>query len=190
MLVPLKSKGNGDYLREILEDQSITSSAAVEELLEEIDLLKKEIEEFKKAEDEQIERIKRIQADYENYRKRTLKEQLELIKRANKDLIEKMLPVLDSFDNAIDIGIRNGKEDDEFFRGIKMIYDKLMEVLGAEGLKVIDPIGEEFDPHICEATLTEKSDEFKENQIISVLRKGYMLGDYVIRPAEVKVCVK
>jgi molecular chaperone GrpE len=57
-------------------------------------------------------------------------------------------------------------------------------------LKVIDPAGKEFDPQICEAAVSEASDKFKDQQIISVLRKGYMLGDHVIRPAVVKVCIK
>ncbi len=185
-----KSKGNGDYIKELMEDESLSENLIARELLEEMELLKEEIGKFKKSENEHIDRMKRIQADYENYRKRTLKEQIELIKRANKDLIEKLLPVIDSFESAIDMAVSSGSEDNEFFKGLKMIYDKFIEILGKEGLKVINPVGEEFDPHICEAAVTEASDDVKDHHIISVLRKGYMLNDFVIRPAVVKVCVK
>lgn len=185
-----KSKGNGDYLKSLVTEGAINQSLVAEELLEEIELLKKDNEDLKKSCDECMDRIKRIQADYENYRKRTLREQLELIKRANKDLIDKFLPVLDSFENALSPSGQSEESEDEFHKGVRMIYSKLMEVLGKEGLTVIDPEGKEFDPRICEAAVTEVSNEFKDHHVISVLRKGYMLNGYVIRPAVVKVCVK
>lgn len=185
-----KSKGNGDYIKELMENEDISENIIARELLEEMELLKNELNKFKESENEHIDRIKRIQADYENYRKRTIKEQAELIKRANKDLIEKLLPVLDSFDSAIEMAVSSGNEDNEFFKGLKMIYDKFIEVMEKEGLKIIEPVGEEFDPHVCEAAVTETADDVKDHHIISVLRKGYMLNDYVIRPAVVKVCIK
>ncbi|MDD5660053.1 MAG: nucleotide exchange factor GrpE [Actinomycetota bacterium] len=184
-----KTKGNGDYLKSLVADGTISQSLVSEELIEEIELLKKENDDLKKTCDEYMDRIKRIQADYENYRKRTLREQLELIKRANKDLIEKMLPVIDSFEAALASEEKSEKYESVFYEGIKMIYSKLMEILEKEGFKVIDPQGSEFDPQICEAAIAEASNDVKENHIISVLRKGYMLNDFVIRPAVVKVCV-
>ncbi|HHT79204.1 MAG TPA: nucleotide exchange factor GrpE [Actinobacteria bacterium] len=188
--VKKKSKGNGDFIKRLMEDESLSENIIVRELLEEMELLREELGKFKKSENEHMDRIKRIQADYENYRKRTLKEHIELIKRANKDLIEKLLPVIDSFNSAIDMAVSSGNEDNEFFKGLKMIHDKLIEILEKEGLKVINPVGEEFDPHICEAAVTEASDDVDDHHVISVLRKGYMLNDFVIRPAVVKVCVK
>jgi len=185
-----KSKGNGDYLKSLVTEGTINQILVAEELLEEIEILKKDNEDLKKSCDECMDRIKRTQADYENYRKRTLREQLELIKRANKDLIDKFLPVLDSFENALNPSGQSEESEDEFHKGVRMIYSKLMEVLGKEGLTVIDPEGKEFDPRICEAAVTEVSNEFKDHHVISVLRKGYMLNGYVIRPAVVKVCVK
>jgi len=185
-----KPKGNGDYIKELMESETLSDNLLAKELLKEMEFLNDEIKEFKKSENEHIDRIKRMQADYENYRKRTIKEQSELIKRANKDLIEKLLPVLDSFDSALEMSESSQKENDEFFKGLRMIYEKLMEVLEKEGLKVIAPVGQEFDPHICEAAVTEASDEVEDHHVISVLRKGYMLNDYVIRPAIVKVCIK
>ncbi|MDD3776240.1 MAG: nucleotide exchange factor GrpE [Actinomycetota bacterium] len=164
------------------------SSMETEELVEEIELLQKELDEYKKLEDEYMDRIKRLQADYENYRKRTLKEHMEHIKRANKDLIEKLLPVIDNFERALDAGRQTGHQSDQFYEGVLMIYNNLMEVLGKEGLMVISPKGEEFDPQICEAAVTESVEGIEEGVILEVLRKGYKLKDYLIRPAVVKVC--
>lgn len=185
-----KTKGNGEYLKSLVTEGTINQTLVAEELLEEIELLKKENDDLKKTGDEYIDRIKRTQADYENYRKRTLKEHIELIKRSNKDLIEKLLPVLDSFESALNPEDQPAKKEDVFHEGVRMIYDKLMDVLKKDGLKVIDPKGSEFDPQTCEAAVTEASNDFEDHHVISVLRKGYMLNDYVIRPAVVKVCVK
>ena len=162
----------------------------VGELSEEVKLLRKELDEYKKIEDDYLDRIKRLHADYDNYRKRTLKEQVEYIRRANKDLIEKLLPVIDSFEKALEVGKDLKSESDEFYKGINMIYRKLMEVLEKENIKVINPKGEEFDPQLCEAAATEAVEDVDEGTILEVLRKGYMIDDFLIRPAVVKVCKK
>lgn len=179
-----KKVGEGIYKKELEKELE------TEELLEEVELLRKELDEYKKIEDGYIDRIKRLHADYDNYRKRTLKEQAEHIKRANKDLIEKILPVIDSFEKALEIGkgLKGGK--DEFFIGVNMIYKKLMDILKNENVKTINPKGEEFDPQLCEAASTEDVEDAGEGIILEVLRKGYMIDDFLIRPAVVKVCKK
>ncbi len=168
--------------------KEIEKELETEELEEEIKLLRKELENYRKIEEEYIDRIKRLQADYENYRKRTLKEHLEHIKRANKDLIEKLLPIIDNFEIALEAGKKLEKEGDDFFKGIKMIYENLMELLKKENVRVINPEGEEFNPEICEATVTESVEGIDEGYILEVLRKGYMIDNFLIRPAVVKVC--
>jgi len=179
-----KKVGEGIYKKELEKELE------TEELLEEVELLRKELDEYKKIEDGYIDRIKRLHADYDNYRKRTLKEQAEHIKRANKDLIEKILPVIDSFEKALEIGkgLKGGK--DEFFIGVNMIYKKLMDILKNENVKTINQKGEEFDPQLCEAASTEDVEDAGEGIILEVLRKGYMIDDFLIRPAVVKVCKK
>ena len=174
----------GDSKKEIKEELE------TEELREEIELLRKELENYKKIEEEYVDRVRRLQADYDNDRKRTLKEHLEHIKRANKDLIEKLLPIIDNFEMALESGKKLKKEEDDFFRGVKMIYENLMELLKKENVKVIDPKGEEFNPEICEAAVTENVEGFKEGHILEVIRKGYMIDNFLIRPAVVKVCKK
>lgn len=167
----------------------ITEELEIEELVSEIGVLRKELEDCKNIEDDYINRIKRLQADYDNYRKRTIKEHLEHIKRASKDLVSKLLPIIDNFELALDAG-QKLKKDDDFYRGIKMIHDKLIEVLEKENVMVIEPVGEEFDPKVCEAAVTEAVEDVDEGMVLEVLRKGYMIDDFVIRPAVVKVCKK
>ncbi len=198
-----KDSGNGQDMEEMTEykkpgkkktedfpGEEIKRELEVEELEEEIELLRKELENYKKTEEEHLDRIKRLQADYDNYRKRTLKEHLEHIKRANKDLIEKLLPVIDNFEIALETGMKLKKEEDDFYRGIKMIYENLIELLRKENVKVIDPKGEQFNPEVCEAVATESVEGFHEGDILEVIRKGYMIDNFLIRPAVVKVCKK
>src|SRR4030065_1928676 len=198
-----KNSGNGRDLEEMVEfkknkekitkgdtGKEIEKELETEELEEEIKLLRKELENYRKIEEEYIDRVKRLQADYENYRKRTLKEHLEHIKRANKDLIEKLLPVIDNFEIAFEAGKKLEKEGDDFFKGIKMIYENLMELLRKENVKVINPRGEEFNPATCAAAVTESVEGTDEGNILEVLRKGYMIDNFLIRPAVVKVCKK
>ncbi len=170
--------------------KEIKEELRAEELEEEVELLREELENYKKIEEEYVDRIKRLQADYDNYRKRTLKEHLEHIKRANKDLIEKLLPIIDNFEIAIDAGRKLKRGEDDFLKGMEMIYHKLIELLKKENVKIIDPKGQEFDPRLCEAVATEAVEGVEEGNILEVIKKGYMIDDFLIRPAVVKVCKK
>ena len=170
--------------------KDITEELGVEELEGEIELLRDELKENKKIEDEYIDRIKRLQADYDNYRKRTIKEHLEHIKRASKDLISKLLPMIDNFEMALDAVKKHNRTEDDFYKGVEMIYNNLLELLKKENVTVIEPIGKEFDPKICEAAVTESVDDVEEGRVLEILRKGYKIDDFVIRPAVVKVCKK
>ena len=162
----------------------------VKELQEEIGLLRKELSHYKKIEEEYLDRLKRVHADYDNYRKRVLKEQIDIILRANKELIEKLLPVIDSFEHALEMDEDLKSVGDDFYKGVKMIFGKLMDVMQKEGITVINPAGEEFNPHVCEAAITESVKDVEEGTVLEVLRKGYKLNDFLIRPAVVKVCKK
>ncbi len=179
-----RKKGKGAH------QKGITEELEVEELENEIEVQRNELKEYKKIEDEYIDRLKRLQADYDNYRKRMIKEHLEHIKRANKELVSKLLPILDNFEMALDVGEKLKRTGDDFYKGVKMIYENLLELLKKENVTIIEPLGKEFDPHICEAAVTEKVEDVEEGRILEVLRKGYKIDDFVIRPAVVKVCKK
>jgi molecular chaperone GrpE len=162
----------------------------IKELTDEIEILRKELSHYKKIEEEYLDRLKRVHADYDNFRKRAMRQQTETIARANKELVEKILPIIDSFENALAIGQDLTGSSDEFYKGVKMIYDQLIDTLVKAGVKVIDPFGSQFNPHECEAAVTEDVEEAQEGEVIEVLRKGYKLNDFLIRPAVVKVCKK
>jgi len=195
------SSGNGDEITEEMlrikrgtgkkrQGQSMDSYSEINELKEEIELLRKELAHYKQLEEDYLDRLKRVHADYDNFRKRVLRDEADTVARANKDLIEKLLPVIDSFEQAITIGEDLKESDDDFLKGVKMIYDKLMGTLIKEGVSVIDPHGREFNPHECEVAVTAEESGIDEGTVLEVLRKGYKLNDFLIRPAVVKVCKK
>lgn len=132
---------------------------------------------MKKAEkiDELTLLLKRIQADFENYKKRIGREQREFAAKANKEMIKQMLPVLDSFE----IALNNQKNS-----GFEMVYQQFLSLLKNQGL---EPIGAEgkFDPYKHEALMQEEADE--EGIILEEFQKGYKFREDIIRPAKVKV---
>jgi molecular chaperone GrpE len=127
--------------------------------------------------DEYREALVRLQADFENYRKRILKQQTEHLERAAQSLVEKLLPVLDTAELALAHG---GGED------VKQITSSLLGTLEREGLERIDPNGEQFDPTLHDAVAHEPSDGH-EQEVAEVLRVGYRWKGRVLRPAMVKV---
>ncbi|KGP75183.1 protein grpE [Desulfosporosinus sp. Tol-M] len=139
-----------------------------------------------KAEDH-YGQLQRLQAEFDNYRKRTQKEKTEIIKYASERLVGELLPVLDNFDRAISAAKVN-PDFTSFSQGVEMILRQLQTVLDKEGLKVIDAVGQPFDPNIHEAVLRVASeDEHPENTVVEELQKGYYLKEKVIRPSMVKV---
>lgn len=134
--------------------------------------------------DENYDRLIRLQADYDNFRRRTRQEKDEIYKYSSEKLIGAMLPVLDNFDLAL---AAEGNSLDSFKSGVQMIYKQLLDVLAAEGFAQIPALGEQFDPLKHEAVLRAESGEHPDNTIIEELRRGYYLKDKVIRPAMVKV---
>jgi molecular chaperone GrpE len=147
--------------------------------------LKKQIEEKEKKIEELTDTLKRLQAEFENYKKRVDKEKVEFVKFAHADVIAQMLPVLDSFE----IALKNTTEKEKFIEGIKIIYAQLYSVLEAEGLKPIKATGEKFDPYKHEVLMKEESDK-PEGTILEEFQKGYMINDKVLRHSKVKISGK
>lgn len=137
--------------------------------------LEKEIEELEES-------LKKVMADFDNYRKRTMKEKKKIINQATEDLLEDLLEVLDDFERAL------GSEDDIDQDGVNMIHDKFYKKLKNHGLKEINAEGKEFDPHYHECVMSEEvDDEDKKDKILKQFEKGYKLNSKVLRPAKVKV---
>jgi molecular chaperone GrpE len=150
--------------------------------------------ELKRVETENAElkdRLARRQADFENYRKRVERERSETYNRVVADVAAKLLPVLDNLKRALETEASvEASESDEFrhfLSGVDLIYKQLNGVLDALGVKPIAAVGEQFDPHVHEAVVTEATDDYEPDTVMQELVVGYRLGDKLIRPALVKV---
>jgi molecular chaperone GrpE len=150
--------------------------------------------ELKRVQEENAElkdRLARRQADFENYRKRVDRERTDTYNRVVADVAGKLLGVLDNLKRALESEASvEATESDEFrhfLSGVDLIYKQLNGVLEALGVKQIVVVGEQFNPHIHEAVVTEETEEFEPDTIIQEIRAGYRMGDKLIRPALVKV---
>ncbi|HLC46160.1 MAG TPA: nucleotide exchange factor GrpE [Candidatus Nanoarchaeia archaeon] len=127
--------------------------------------------------------LKRLQAEFENYKKRCDREKAESCSIANASIIRKFLPFLDAFEIAIK---SNSERKDEYSRGIELLYAQFFSLMEAEGVRRMDAAGKRFDPHQHEVLLIEKSDK-PEETIIEELQRGYLLNGIVLRTAKVKI---
>ena len=136
---------------------------------------------------EHLDDLKRLKAEFENYRKRVLKEQTQLVERASQQLVERLMPVLDNFELAL-IAADRTKDYDSLVRGVEIVYGELMDLLHKEGLQKIDALGRPFDPTQHEAVLEVGDGPADGDPIVAeVVRNGYTLKGKVLRPAMVKV---
>lgn len=142
--------------------------------------------ELKQQVEEHQSRYLRAQADFDNYRRRTTKDKEEWVQYSSQKVIEQLLPVLDNFERAIQTA-GEVSADDSFVKGVDMIYRQMFQVLEAEGLKAMQPVGEPFDPVFHQAVMRVETDEYEEGIVVEVLQTGYMMKEKVIRPAMVKV---
>ena len=169
----------------------------VEKLKENVSEIKEKKQENKKTEHKEkkstdkekiaelTETLQRLQAEFENYKKRVDKEKEEFVKYAKADLIQSLLPIIDTFE----IALRNTKDNEKFVKGMEMVYAQFVSTLQSEGLKPIECVGKKFDPYLHEVMLKEKSDK-DDGVVLEELQKGYMLNDKVLRHSKVKVSEK
>ena len=133
--------------------------------------------------DEHLDQLRRVAADFDNYRKRAARDQESLVARAHERLMKALLPVVDDLERALDAAAEH--EEAKLDEGVELVARELHEALEREGLEEIETDGP-FDPHVHEALLSQPS-EAEEGAVIEVLQKGYRLGDRVLRPARVVV---
>lgn len=148
-----------------------------------------ETDELKKQLADNKEKTLRLLAEFDNYRKRTTKEQAESFERGETKVIEALLPVIDNLERAISAGQTDGKdpEDDPFFKGIRMTYDQVLRVLKTFGVEQMEDEGKTFDPALHNAMMHVDDEDKGEQEIVQVFQKGYKMNDKVIRPSLVKV---
>ena len=133
------------------------------------------------------EKVKTTQAELVNYRKRKDEETEGMLKYANQSLITEMLPILDTFERALQGEENLSEEMKKYYEGFKMTYSNLLAILKKYGVEEINRVGQIFDPKEEQALLTESREDLEDEVVIEVLQKGYKLKDRVIRPASVKI---
>ena len=149
------------------------------------DKLKKENEELKQKAAEINDKYLRLYAEFDNFKKRTLKERIELIKMAGSEVIYSLLPVLDDFNRAIK---QMEATNDPMTEGVKLIYQKLVTILENKGLKAMKSVGEEFNPELHDAiTEIAAPEESQKGKVMDEIETGYYLNEKIIRHAKVVV---
>ena len=144
----------------------------------------------KDKKDEKIQqltdRLTRQMAEFDNFRKRTEKEKSQMYEIGAKDIIEKILPVVDNFERGL-MAVKEEEKDAPFVQGMEMIYKQLMTTLESAGVKPIEAKGQEFNPDLHNAVMHVDDEELGENVVVEELQKGYMYRDSVVRYSMVKV---
>ena len=162
------------------EDKELTNSLSLEETNQEkIQVLEKEVEDLK-------DRMLRKAAEFENYKRRTENDQLNLLKYAAESFITKLLPIIDDFERSIK-HIDSSDENDPLKEGLYLIYEKFIKILEDQGVKKFESKGKTFDVNYHEAVLQQKSEDVPPHTVIDEIECGYLYKDKVIRHAKVIV---
>lgn len=140
------------------------------------------IKELETQLEEMTQTAKRIQAEFDNYRKRSEKDRQEQAKYAGISIIKELLPLLDNFELAL----KHAKQKDDFYKGVEMIYASIRELLSDNGVEPIEADGLPFDPYRHEALMSIESDQPK-NTVVEVMQKGYRAGEKTLRTAKVTI---
>lgn len=149
-----------------------------------------ELEAARAEADRNLAAAQRWQADFENYKRRQERDAAEMRARAGQRVVEELLPALDDLDRAIEHTVASaasGTELEHLLTGVEMVRTRIAGVFAAEGVTVIDPFGQPFDPHLHQAVSESPDPELPEHTVVEVYQKGYALGGRVIRPAVVVV---
>ena len=147
---------------------------------------KKEKDKFEQQIEELTDRLKRNMAEFDTFRKRTEKEKSSMYIIGAKDIVEKMLPVVDNFERGL-AAVPDDKKDDPFITGMDKVYKQMLTELDAAGVKPIECVGQEFDPDFHNAVMQVENDELESGTVAQELQKGYMYKDSVVRHSMVSV---
>jgi molecular chaperone GrpE len=146
------------------------------------------LEESDRLASEYLDHLQRLQAEFDNYKKRVDREKKELIEYANAELIPELIDIMENLER----GVASAKESgdiDSIVKGMEMVSNQLMDILGSRGLKPIEAVGKKFDPHYHEAMMMTPTDEYPYNTVIEEFQQGYVMKDKVIRYSRVRVSV-
>ncbi len=175
-----------DLIETIGEELHLHLEEERQEKEKEIEELKKKLEEREKELKEHHDRLLRLAADFENYKKRASREKEEWTKFANEDLIRAMLPFIDNLERAVNHA-QTVKDTGVLIEGVRLTIQQILKTLNKFGLSTFESVGKPFDPAMHEAMLVVETDEHEPNQVVEEFQKGYVLNDRLIRPATVSV---
>jgi molecular chaperone GrpE len=171
------------------EDAAATDDAeALEEVEAEVeeDAIAADLAKARAEAESYLDDLRRLQADFDNYRKRTLREQTARAASASQALVARLLPVLDNFELAVS-SAEQSRDFDRMLKGVEMVFGELREVLESEGLVRIEAEGKPFDPERHEAVIAVEEEDTEPGMVVDIVRAGYELRGKVLRPAMVKV---
>lgn len=172
------------------DDEQSRIRAERDELYERLEEATEQVDEAKKEAQEAVDRLARLQADWENFRRRTAQEREVERERAAENLVMSLLPVLDDMERAASHAKQTGGENEQliqFVDGVTQIHDKMVGSLAKIGVEVIDPAGEAFEPLSHQAVGREENSDVYDETVAQVYQRGYRMGGKVIRPAMVTV---
>lgn len=160
------------------EETEKTEETAVEDSLEE------KLAKAEQTAKENFDKYLRQAAEFDNFRKRTNAEKAGMYNNGVRDVVEKLLPVIDNFERAVDMA---EEKESSLYKGVEMILKQFLEITAALGVEEIPALGEPFDPNVHSAVMHIEDESCDENVVVEVFQKGYKLGERVIRPSMVKV---
>jgi molecular chaperone GrpE len=169
---------------EVVEQETLTADEVTTEVNSEIETLKAELEQSQKDVSENADRVKRLQADFDNFRRRTRQEKEELSTFVAQGLIKDLLPLLDNLERAISV---ETADETSLREGVSMIYKQFLAALEKNGLESIKAVGEKFDPNFHQAIMRVEDADKEDDIVAEELQKGYSVHGRVIRPSMVKV---
>ena len=171
-------------------DEDAADAEDATEALEEVeasdDAIAADLEKARAEAESYLDDLRRLQADFDNYRKRTLREQTARAASASQALVARLLPVLDNFELAVS-SAEHSRDFDRMLKGVEMVFGELREVLEGEGLVKIEAEGKPFDPERHEAVIAVEQEDTEPGMVVDIVRTGYELRGKVLRPAMVKV---
>ncbi len=185
-----------DQANETLTDKNVTDAEPETEIIDTgeqepvepavpAEAMQEELASLMKEKEDTYARLLRVQAEYDNFKRRSQKEKDAALKYKSQDLVSELLPAMDNFERALQVEVN--EQTASFVEGMTMIYNQLKESLKSQGVEEIASTGETFDPNLHHGVMQVEDEEVESNTVVEELQKGYMLKDRVIRPAMVKV---
>lgn len=182
-----KNDKQHEAAQEPQEQEQVSNSENQEQTANSEEQVMDEMTELKKSLEEARDKFVRLNAEFDNFRKRTARERVELFKTAGEDIMSTLLPVLDDFERGLD-AMDKSEDVSSLKEGVNLVYDKLFKALKAKGLESFSAKGEVFDPELHEAvTKIPAPDKKMKGKVVDEIEKGYKLGDKIIRYAKVVV---